>query len=335
MARKARVEYGGALYHVLDRGDRREAIFRDGQDRERFLTTLGEACARTGWRVHAFVLMTNHYHLLLETPEANLVAGMRWFQTTATARFNRRHRLSGHLYQGRYKAVVVDPEEAGYFTLLSDYIHLNPVRARMITLEQRLFDYRWSSYRHYVSGKDRPEWFEAERVLGELGWGDDAAGRRAYGERMRERAVEELAEGIEAAERGELRRGWCLGGASFRERMLGLLDLAAEKLPGERRSRRDAAVLRDRGEEGARQLLVEGLRCFGLKSAELALLKKNDARKAALAATIRAGTAVSNRWIAETLHLGHVSRVSHCTRTAPAALLKQLAAVVPGKIARL
>ena len=101
MARKARVEYGGALYHVLDRGDRREAIFRDGQDRERFLTTLGEACARTGWRVHAFVLMTNHYHLLVETPEANLVAGMRWFQTTAAARFNRRHRLSGHLYQGR------------------------------------------------------------------------------------------------------------------------------------------------------------------------------------------------------------------------------------------
>ncbi len=118
---------------------------------------------------------------------------MRWFQTTSTARFNRRHRLSGHLYQGRYKAVPVDPEEAGYFALLSDYIHLNPVRARMIGLEQRLFDYRWSSYRHYVSAKDRPRWFEAERVLGELGLGDDAAGRRAYGERMRERAVEELA----------------------------------------------------------------------------------------------------------------------------------------------
>jgi hypothetical protein len=172
--------------------------------------------------------------------------------------FNRRHRLSGHLYQGRYKAVVVDPEEAGYFTLLSDYIHLNPVRAGMIGLEQRLFDYRWSSYRHYVSGKDRPAWFEPERMLGELGLGDDAAGHRAYGERMRERAVEELAGNNEAAEREQLRRGWCLGDASFRERMLHLLDLAAERLPGERRSRRDASVQRDRGEEGARQLLAEG-----------------------------------------------------------------------------
>jgi REP element-mobilizing transposase RayT len=97
MARKARVEYVGAVYHVLDRGDRREAIFQDDGDRRRFLETLGEACGRTGWRVHAYVLMSNHYHLMIETPQANLVAGMRWFQTTWTMRFNARHRLSGHL----------------------------------------------------------------------------------------------------------------------------------------------------------------------------------------------------------------------------------------------
>lgn len=115
MARKVRVEFAGAVCHVLDRGDRRAAIFRDDADRERFLTTLGEACARTGWRVHALVLMSNHYHLLLQTPQANLVAGMRWFQTTLTARFNRRHRLRGHFFQGRYKAVVVDHEKRGYF----------------------------------------------------------------------------------------------------------------------------------------------------------------------------------------------------------------------------
>jgi putative transposase len=84
MARKARVEFEGALYHVLDRGDRREDIFHDDVDRERFLSTLAEVCERTGWRVHAFVLMSNHYHLMIETPQANLVAGMRWFQTTWT-----------------------------------------------------------------------------------------------------------------------------------------------------------------------------------------------------------------------------------------------------------
>ena len=87
ISRKARVEFAGAVYHVLDRGDRRESIFREGRDREAFLTALGEVCRRTGWWVHAYVLMGNHYHLLIETPHANLVAGMRWFQTTVTARF--------------------------------------------------------------------------------------------------------------------------------------------------------------------------------------------------------------------------------------------------------
>ena len=104
MARKARVEFEGAVYHVLDRGDRRGPIFKDDTVRRRFLETLAEVCQRTSWRVHAYVLMSNHYHFLLETPEANLVAGMRWFQTTWTMRFNTRHRLSGHLFQGRYKS---------------------------------------------------------------------------------------------------------------------------------------------------------------------------------------------------------------------------------------
>jgi len=172
MARKARVESPGALYHVLDRGDRREAIFRDDRDRERFLETLGEGCGRTGWLVHAFVLMGNHYHLFVETPQANLVAGMRWFQTTCTVRFNRRHHVNGHLFQGRYKAVVVDPAERSYFATLSDYIHLNPVRARLVALEGRLFDYRWSSYPFYVRATGRPEWFEPRAVLGEPGLAD-------------------------------------------------------------------------------------------------------------------------------------------------------------------
>lgn len=324
MARKARVELAGALYHVLERGDRREAIFRDDQDRHRFLATLGEACARTGWRIHAFVLMSNHYHLMAETPQANLVAGMRWFQITYTARFNRRHRLSGHLFQGRYKAVVVDPEARSYSVTLSDYIHLNPVRARMISLQDRLFDYPWSSYPAYVTKKARPPWLEVERVLGELGFEDNSAGRRRYAERMRARATEELAEGSEAKELAELRRGWCMGGASFRERMLRLLDAAAESLPVKRRSPRDASVTRDYGLEGARQLLKDGLCRFGLTVEDLVTLKKNDSRKAALAAHIRAQTAVPNQWIAEVLHLGHVSRVNHCTRKAPETLLEQL-----------
>jgi putative transposase len=171
MARKGRIEFSGALYHVLDRGDRREPIVRRGRDRAAFVQTLGEACERAGWRMHAFVLMSNHYHLLFETPQPNLVAGMRWFQTTWTVRFNRFHHLSGHCFQGRYKAVVVDSEAGGYFATLSDYIHLNPVRAGLIGLEEKLFSYRWSSYPWYATTTGRPAWFEPKRVLGELGVG--------------------------------------------------------------------------------------------------------------------------------------------------------------------
>jgi REP element-mobilizing transposase RayT len=106
MLRKLRVEYPGAVYHVMNRGDRREPIFRDDADRRRFLSTLGEACGKTGWQVHALCLMPNHFHLVVETPRGNLVAGMKWFLGTYTGRFNRRHKLFGHLFSGRYRALV-------------------------------------------------------------------------------------------------------------------------------------------------------------------------------------------------------------------------------------
>jgi len=115
MGRKLRVEYAGATYHVMCRGNRREAIFKNDGDRGVFLETLAEGCERTGWKVCAYVLMPNHYHMILETPEANLVAGMRWFQGTYTKRYNARNREWGHLFQGRYKSVVIDPDESEYF----------------------------------------------------------------------------------------------------------------------------------------------------------------------------------------------------------------------------
>jgi REP element-mobilizing transposase RayT len=101
MPRQLRIEYAGAIYHVMKRGDRREPIFHDDFDRKRFVTTLSEACVKTGWQVHAYCLMNNHFHLVVETPDANLVAGMRWFLSTYTARFNRRHKQFGHLFSGQ------------------------------------------------------------------------------------------------------------------------------------------------------------------------------------------------------------------------------------------
>ena len=146
MARPLRIEYPGAVYHVMARGNHGQPIFTDDPDRKRFLETLEEACQRTGWRIHAYVLMGNHYHLLVETPEANLVAGMKWLQSTYTLRYNARHKIFGHLFQGRYKSIVVDGQEGEYFQMVATYIHLNPARAGLIQIgEQRLKSYRWSS----------------------------------------------------------------------------------------------------------------------------------------------------------------------------------------------
>ena len=129
MARKLRVQYPGAVYHVMNRGDRREPIFNDDQDRLLFLETLGEACEKTDWQIHAWCLMRNHFHLVSETPRGNLVPGMQWLLGVYTNRFNHRHKEFGHLFSGRYKALHVDGSGHGYLQAVCDYVHLNPVRA--------------------------------------------------------------------------------------------------------------------------------------------------------------------------------------------------------------
>jgi putative transposase len=113
MARKVRIEYSGAVYHVMARGNQGRPLFADDLDRTQWLQTLAEACEKTGCRIHAYVLMANHYHLLVETPEGNLVAGMKWLQGAYTQRYNSRHGVFGHVFQGRYKALVVDGIWAG------------------------------------------------------------------------------------------------------------------------------------------------------------------------------------------------------------------------------
>src|ERR1044072_3597796 len=207
MARKIRIEYPGAIYHVMNRGDRREAIFKDDWDRELFLKTLGEACAKTGWLVHSYCLMGNHFHLVLETPQANLVAGMKWLLGTYTSRFNHKHRLSGHLFSGRYKALVVDGSGTGYLRTVCDYVHLNPVRAKLLRNDQRLSEYGWSSYVEYLrKPAQRPDWLRVGRLFGEMGIPrDSSAGRAQFERQMEERRKEDLGE-----EWKKIRRGWCL-----------------------------------------------------------------------------------------------------------------------------
>jgi REP element-mobilizing transposase RayT len=179
MSRKLRIQYGGAIYHVMNRGDHQEAIFRSRQDRQLFLKTLGQACAKTDWQVHAWCLMSNHFHLVVETPKPNLVDGMKWLLGTYTARFNRRHKLFGHLFSGRYKALFVDGSGNGYLKTACDYVHLNPVRARLLSGRQKLSEFSWSSYPEYLKASGaRPNWLRVDRLLGEHGiLKDSAAGR--------------------------------------------------------------------------------------------------------------------------------------------------------------
>src|SRR5258708_5725004 len=223
MARPIRIQYPGAVYHVMARGNHGQLVFQDNPDRKLFLEALGEACEKTGWRIHAYVLMGNHYHLLLETPEPNLVAGMKWLQGTYTQRYNGRHKILGHLFQGRYKAVIVDGrQEENYFQVVSTYIHLNPARAKLIRIgQERLKRYRWSSYPWYLNraGK-RPAWLRTDRVMGSLRLGPkDGRGYEAYIEgRVLELASQAGRKELDAQWK-VLRRGWYVGGESFLEKL--------------------------------------------------------------------------------------------------------------------
>ena len=130
MSRPLRIEYVGALYHVTARGDNKAEIYLDDGDREQFLVTLEEVCRRFNWVLHTYCLMDNHYHLLIETPESNLSSGMRQLNGVYTQRFNRKHERVGHVFQGRFKSILVQKEY--YLLELARYIVLNPVRARMV-----------------------------------------------------------------------------------------------------------------------------------------------------------------------------------------------------------
>ena len=304
MARKLRVQYPGALYHVMNRGDRRELIFKDDADRRRFLETLGEACAKTGWQVHAYCLMPNHFHAVIETPRGNLVAGMKWFLGTYTSRFNRRHQLVGHLFSGRYKALVVDGSGNGYLRTVCDYVHLNPVRARLIRPEAPLQTFGWSSYPDYLRRPgQRPGWLRVDRLLGELGiQRDDAAGRRRLAEAMEERRGKDQPGAWKS-----LRRGWFFGGVSLKEQLLERMGGAmGEHHGGEQRQESDA--------QKAQRLVSEELRRRGWTEQDLETRLKTDAAKVKMAARLRRETVMTLDWIAARLRMGCRHTVANCLK---------------------
>ncbi len=310
MARPLRIEYAGAVYHVMARGNQGQAIFCDDKDRQRFLETLGQACEKTGWHIHAYVLMGNHYHLLVETPEGNLVAGMKWLQGTYTQRHNARHKVFGHFFQGRYKAVVIDGQSPGYFEVVGTYIHLNPARAGLILPgEEPLRRYRWSSYPWYLKPAGQgPPWLRRDRVLEGLQL--RKKNRQGYEAYMESRVLElGLKHGRRELEQQwrALRRGWYVGGETFFER---LKDRLGAVVAGKKRESHSGSARQAHGETAARSLLAGGLAALGLSPSELEDLPKGAPEKTVLAWWLRQRTTVSLRWIGQLLAMGHYTRVT-------------------------
>ncbi len=164
MARPLRIEYDGALYHVTSRGNERKPIFRDNTDRGLFLNTLAQVTQRFHWLCHAYCLMDNHYHLVVETPDGNLSKGMRQLNGIYSQAFNRRHHRVGHLFQGRFKGILVQKDS--HFPEVCRYVVLNPVRAKVI---KRPREWTWSSYRATAGQSPKPPWLTVDEILSHFG----------------------------------------------------------------------------------------------------------------------------------------------------------------------
>jgi putative transposase len=238
MARPLRMDYPDAFYHVLSRGNERKEIFRDERDYLRFLDTLGKMVDRFKLEVHAYVLMKNHFHLLVHTQESNLSRAIQWLGVSYSIWFNRRHQRSGHLFQGRFKSFIIEDDR--YFTAMCLYIHGNPLRAGIV---KRLSQYRWSSYQAYGDKRHRVSWLTTELVLGMYG-----------GSRRRFVRAQELFFKESPSLLGELRHGLYLGSEVFSEECI-------ERLKGKSYGEKPQArsLLRSRDIRGLVNKILEGL----------------------------------------------------------------------------
>jgi putative transposase len=309
MPRAVRIEYPGAHYHAMCRGNNGQEIFLNDDGRRLFLSTLDEVCQQTGWFVHAYVLMSNHYHLLLETPEPNLVAGMKWFQGAYTQRFNSMFKRRGHLYQGRYKAIPIatDPRDGGleYFREVSTYIHLNPFRAKLCGegCEQSLQSHKWSSYPAYAGKtRKRPEWLVREKVYRSWGFNPDQPGcPRQYREKLERfmRFEEDPLAGMRGEFDKQIKRGWFLGTEAFRKRLDQLLEGRTGNDNYRSRQRREHSVWE------AENLLKNALEVLSWSEEELLRARSVVPEKQAVAWLLMSQTAVTGTWIAERLQMGH------------------------------
>ncbi len=289
MPRKLRLEYPGAIYHVINRGNYRNDIFATAGARAAFMNCLWEVCKKSGWRLHAYVLMRNHYHLALETPKGNLVAGMQWLQATFANRFNRLRGERGHLFQGRYKALLVEPGAA--LGQLCHYIHLNPVRARVVTVG-KLKDFQNSSYWHLWHRTECPPCLVRQTALRQAGGlADTPAGRRAYAKFLAWQAAHGPVGRNEAYV--SLSRGWALGSRGFKE------DLLKEHDPSATSRAWETGGKQEMQQAQWSKVFTLGCQRLGRKSSELLCGPAAQPWKIALMLFMKERTQASNTWLVE------------------------------------
>ena len=273
-------------------GDHRKDIYETDVDRHDFLKTLAETCEKTGFEIHAYCLMRNHFHLVVETPNANLVEGMCWLLSTYTIRLNRRNRLFGHVFSGRHNAIVVEGSGTGYLRMAYDYVHLNPAgeiagppgAVAGISLEQP----------GLVSGRAGASAPLDARGPAEHGiQKDHAAGRERFERQMERRRAEES----DAAEWKSLERGWCLGSEPFRAKLL-------ERLESQLGQHHSGRLRFDTAAAKAERIVAEELKRLGWKEGEPARRPKGDGDKLAIAARLRPETTLTVAQLAQRLRCG-------------------------------
>ena len=295
MARQWRIEYEGAFYHVLSRGNEKRDIVLDDKDRVLFLETLGRMSDRFDTQIFAYVLMNNHYHLLLGTPKANLSRALQWFGVVYTRRFNIRHHRSGHLFQGRFKCFLV--ENDSYLVQLSYYIHRNPLRSGLV---KRLSDYRWSSYPSYAYGKNVPEWLQRDLIYSYFQGRDP---KYTYRRHVKEYANEEsrLWE--------DLRHGLLMGSEAFVRRVRGvfLRDVPHYEVPQQKRVQR----------QDPREILEKGLSLLQCDPGDFSKAQRirgsEKENRDLLIYLLWASGHYKNEEISELFGLTY-SAISHCSR---------------------
>ena len=299
MPRKQRIEYPGAVYHIISRGNYRKELFLHDKTGEAFERTIFEAAERCGWKLYAYVIMSNHYHLVIETPEPNLVVGMKWLQSTFATRFNRFRNERGHVFQGRYKSILIDEDRP--LLGLIDYVHLNPVRAKLCSID-KLKGHALSSFPKYLK-RNVSAPLDRTTLLSLCDLPDTLGGMRKYQERLK------LVDERNPRKRDEFAkqycRGWFIGSPEAKKA------LAKNVAEAELGIDWEGVDLKALNEERWEQIVAEEMKRLKVKQAEIVTSAKGAEWKVTIAKRLRKETTAKNPWIAERLNMGHPNYVSN------------------------